>query len=82
MLARFRNMRFTELLSRFKSDEGSNSSAPTIHQARISRLGSLTTYDLPPCPGGCDGMTAIMRSSDPGFFIFGSKIANPSRLEM
>jgi hypothetical protein len=63
-------------------DPGLESLRPAIQRPHVSQLGSLTTYDLPPCPGGCDGMTAIMRSSDPGFFIFGSKIANPSRLEM
>jgi hypothetical protein len=40
------------------------------------------SHDLGPCALACELRPAIIRSSGPGFFTFGSNIANPSRLEM
>ena len=63
--------------------------AASIHRAADRQFLDTTLllapdrrHDLGPCAVACAVMSAIIRSSGPGFFTFGSKIANPPSLEM
>ena len=60
---------------------GFESLRPDHSSGVSSRLPSQTTIYLH-AAGPCVGMTGDHPTKDPAFFIFGSNIANPSRLEI
>jgi hypothetical protein len=72
----------TDLLKSGTSDQNQRQQCRLRHDQRWARTAAReSSYWLPPL-GACEGRLAIMRFSGPGFFCFGSNIANPPRFEM
>jgi hypothetical protein len=78
-----------ELSCDFRSD--SSLHASRAYRKTLTRLKRLFAksrqllsriYDLGRGPGACGGKPAIIRSGEPDFFTFGSKMPNPPVLEM